>query len=347
MKNKLFRNKIFLGVGAGLIALFFYSLINIFSQSFNELLKIKYWAPIVAVAFVGVKEGVALTTFFISKPKNSYKEIKEVVVDDKKTATLAMIAGIFGGAIGFSLTTAGGLYLSSGLASPFYTIEIVMVLIVVRFLFKRRPNLWQIIGITTIFFSLLMIPILDITIHGNGSQSKNVWIGVSLLTLGVAAWAVETIIFDKISENERHSLLALIGLKQIASFLFIFIFLFPFFSLIHNDGYSLTYKMFGTLFNENWEAMLIAIVAGVLLYFGRVFFFISNKHLGGTMSNAIYALLSLVQIPLALIANAITSGTTDYMGNIHHEYFWALMIILICGVLLSIYGQFKNDMKKL
>ena len=336
-----------LGIIFSVASLFFYSIINIFSQTFGDLLLVKYWPPIIAVVFVGVKELAAIISSFTISNKKMGKRIKDIFMKNKKIFNLSCVAGIFGGAIGFSLTTAGGLYISSGMASPFYSIEIIIVLIVVKILFNRKPNYIQILGISIIGISIILLPSLDILLNKNIGNSKNIILGITLITSGVVCWSIETIIFDLISENEEISISSIVQLKQISSIIFILLFLFPTFSLINNHNVYSTYVVFGTLFKENWKSLLVGIASGLLLFLGRVLFYEGTKILGATTSNAIYSLVVMVQIPISFLANLITQNSVNYLGNIHHEYFWVLMLILVFGVITSLYGQHKNNYAKL
>ena len=345
IKNVNFNSNISIGVFTGIIAITFYSMINIFSQSFDSLLINKYWPVVAATVFVTIKEFSAIIAYFLSGPKKTWTLIKNMWKNDRNIALWSSLAGVFGGAIGFSLTTAGGIYISSGMSSPFYSVEIIIVLIIVRILFKRKPNMIQLIGIVVIASSVILLPVLNSVLYSTKS-SDNLWLGAGLIVLGVVCWSVETLIFDKVSERKNANISAMVQYKQLSSFLFLIIILFPFFSLVHGDGFTSSYKLLGTMFNENWKALLVAIASGFLLYFGRLFFFMSNKYVGGTTSNSIYALLPLIQIPLAAIANAI-DPSVDYLGTIHHEYFWVLMFTLTVGIGIALYGQIKNDNAKL
>ena len=334
------KNPIVYGYIAGVLAVVFYAIINILSQSSNAMYsgeKIIY-----ATAFVLVKEVVTVIMYFVfgKNPIQRYKDIANTIKKFKKESLWASFGGVAGGFIGFVLITTGTFYLSSGLASPFYSTEIVIVFVAVRFLFNRRPGLLQIIAVSIIALVLISLPVLDVTIHGGGNN-KSILIGVPLIMAGVTGWAIETIIFDKISERKGIQLSSLVAIKQLSS-LIIGLMLTPIIGLVVSHA-SDGFEAIGDIV-VNWKMLVMTIAAGVALYVGRMFFFISNKHVGGTASNAIYNLLFIVQLPLAFIAQAI-DPSVGFVGDIHHEYFWAIAVVLVFAVMLLMYSQYRDGKK--
>lgn len=335
-----FKNPIIYGYVAGILAVIFYAIINILSQSSKAL----YVGEniIYATAFVIVKEVVTVIMYFAfgKSPIQRYKDIISTFTKFRKESIAASIAGVLGGFIGFVLITAGVFYLSPGLASPFYSAEIIVVFVTVRFLFNRKPGILQIISISIIAIVLVTLPVLNVTLHGNG-KNKDILIGVPLIISGVIGWAIETIVFDKISERKGIQLNSLVAMKQISS-LIVGLMLTPFIGLVVShagDGYEAIGKIV-----MNWKMLLMTIAAGVALYVGRILFFVSNKHIGGTASNAIYNLLFVVQLPIAYIADAI-DPSIGFVGAIHHEYFWAIAVVLVFAIGLLMYSQYKDGKK--
>ena len=340
LKNMNKKNPIVYGYIAGVLAIIFYAIINILAKSSNNL----YHGQniIYAVAFVLSKEIVTIIMYFIlgKNPLQRYKDISNTIKKFKKESIWASFGGIMGGFIGYAFITAGTLYLSTGFASPFYSAEIVIVFIAVRILFKRRPGKLQVIAVSIIAVAIISLPILDVSIHGAGNN-ESILIGVPLIIAGVTGWAIETIIFDKISERKGIQLSSLIVIKQISS-LTAGLILTPLIGLIVSHAWD-GFQAIGNI-AANWKMLLMTIAAGIALYMGRIFFFLSNKYVGGTASNAIYNLLFLFQLPLAFIADSIDSSV-DFVGSIHHEYFWAIAVILVFGILLLMYSQYKDGKK--
>ena len=334
------KNPIMYGYVAGVLAIVFYSIINILSQSTKAMYvgdKI-----IFAVAFVLTKEVVTIIMYFAfgKNPIQRYKDIINTIKKFKKESIWASFGGVMGGFIGFVLITAGTFYLSSGLASPFYSTEIIIVFVAVRFLFNRKPGRLQIIAVSIIAVAMVTLPVMDVTIHGGG-DNKNIYIGVPLIMAGVTGWAIETIIFDKISERKGIELSSLVAIKQLSS-LIVGLMLTPFIGMVVSHA-SVGFEAIGDIV-VNWKMLIMTIAAGVALYVGRTLFFISNKHVGGTASNAIYNLLFLVQLPLAFIAQEI-DPSVGFVGNIHHEYFWVIAAFVVFAVLLLMYSQHKDGKK--
>ena len=187
---------------------------------------------------------------------------------------------------------------------------------------------------------MITLPILDVTLHGGGNN-ENILIGVPLIMAGVSGWAIETIIFDKISERNGIQLSSLVAIKQVSS-LFVGMMLTPFIGLVISHA-SDGFEAIGDIV-VNWKMLLMTIAAGVALYIGRTLFFVSNKYVGGTASNAIYNLLFLVQLPLAYIAQEI-NPSIGVVGNIHHEDFWPIASFVVFAVLLLMYSQYKDGKK--
>ena len=335
-----FKNPVVYGYIAGVLSIIFYSIINILSQSTKSMYvgdKI-----IFATAFVLTKEIVTIIMYFVfgKNPIQRYKDVINTVKKFKKESLWASFGGVMGGFVGFVLITAGIFYLSPGLASPFYSTEIVIVFVVVRILFKRKPGRLQIMSVSIIAVAMITLPILDVTLHGGGNN-ENILIGVPLIMAGVSGWAIETIIFDKISERNGIQLSSLVAIKQVSS-LFVGMMLTPFIGLVISHA-SDGFEAIGDIV-VNWKMLLMTIAAGVALYIGRTLFFVSNKYVGGTASNAIYNLLFLVQLPLAYIAQEI-NPSIGFVGNIHHEYFWPIASFVVFAVLLLMYSQYKDGKK--
>ena len=335
-----FKNPIIYGYIAGILAVIFYSVINILSQSAKHMYvgeKI-----IFATAFVLSKEVVTIIMYFAfgKNPIQRYKDIIETFKKFRKESIWASFGGVMGGFIGFVLITAGTFYLSSGLASPFYSTEIIIVFVVVRIIFNRKPKLMQVVAVALIAVALITLPLLDVTLH-NGGSNKNIYIGVPLIMAGVTGWAIETIIFDKISEKKGIKLSSLVAIKQLSS-LVVGLMLTPFIGMIVSHA-SDGFEAIGDIV-VNWKMLLMTIGAGIALYVGRMLFFISNKYVGGTASNAIYNLLFIIQLPMAYAAQAI-DPSVGFVGNIHHEYFWAIAVVLVFAVMLLMYSQYKNGKK--
>ena len=338
--QKNIKNPVVYGYIAGVLAIVFYSIINILSQSTKAMYvgdKI-----IFAVAFVLTKEIVTIIMYFVfgKNPIQRYNDVIDTIKKFKKESLWASFGGVMGGFVGFVLITAGTFYLSSGLASPFYSTEIIIVFVVVRILFKRKPGKLQIMAVAIIAIAMITLPVLDVTLH-SGGDNKNILIGVPLIMAGVSGWAIETIIFDKISERKGIKLSSLVAIKQVSS-LVVGLVLTPFIGMTvthASDGF----EAIGDIV-VNWKMLLMTISAGVALYAGRTFFFLSNKYVGGTASNAIYNLLFLVQLPLAYIAQEI-EPSVDFIGNIQHEYFWVISSFVVFAVLLLMYSQYKDGKK--
>ena len=327
-----------MGFGAVII----YSLINVFGQLAHSFDAID--GLIFASIFTTTKEiSASITYFLIGNPYKKLKNIIDIFRKNKKKSMLASIAGICGGAIGFTLTTAGGIYVGSGLASPFYSIEIIIVFLGSKFLFKRNLTLKQKIGILIIFISIALIPILDQVIYESKGISKKSIIGIILIIIGVFFWSIESLIFDKITNDNNVGVLELVFLKQIASTLVCLIFVIPLFSLIQEHSYTRGYSEFGKMFGEHWKSLLICLAAGTLLICGRYLFFMSVKNIGSVAGNVAYNSISFIQLPLSAIANVIDPREINYLGNIHHEYFWVLLSLIMFSIGLIMYEQIKNN----
>lgn len=337
------REKLF-GYVCGIAAIIIYAIINIISQTEKTADGMNVF--IYALLFVIVKEFFATVThMFSGNPLQKIKVLIDVAKHYKRSSAYAIIAGLFGGVIGFTLITAGGIYIGSALGSPIYSLETIIVMAVMYFFFKKRSAKLHIIGIFIVAIVAILIPLSSILLEGAGN-SKNAWLGAGLLVLGVMSWSIESILFDKITERHPDvSVAPFLLIKQLASFVLGIVIVLPIFGAVFTSA-SNAYHELGTLFGKNSMVLLYAFIAGVLLYFGRLLFFISLKYVGATTANAIYSLIPFVQTPLAYIAYAI-NPEVDFVGNIHHETFWVFMAIMGIGVAISYLGQKSKNGKRL
>lgn len=341
-KSKNFQNKI--GYISGFLSILFYAIINVIA---NAPSRKDYNIFLYAIIFVIIKEFFAIISYFFIKGNfiEKFKDIKRAFQNQSKKSIWAAIAGLLGGIIGFSLTTAGGLYIGAGLASPFYSIEIFALTLIMFVFLKRRPSHFQIAGVILIFISILSISIFS-ALRANESVSADIIIGICLLVFGVFCWTAESLIFDIITIDKKVNVNTLVNIKQLSSFVFGFILVMPIFSILATHNFSDVYIQLGYSFSKDYMVGLLAGISGILLYLGRYLFFYSTMKIGATTSNSIYNVLVIFQIPISAIATWITSDS-KYLGHIDHSTFWPFSILLVIGICLAIYGQiYRNNRKR-
>lgn len=328
----------------GFLAILIYAIINVIAQSKKNVNDMNEY--IYALIFVCVKEFFAVTCWllFNKNPIDNIKKLLHTVRHDTKGFLFASIAGMFGGTIGFTLTTVGSIYIGSGLGSPIYSVETIIVMTVLMLFFKKKTTKQHILGLLITTIAAVMMPIASIIINGAG-DSKNAWLGAGLLLLGVGCWSIESIIFDLLSVNKERNVRTLLGIKQIASFVLGITIVLPVFGAAFTTTKG-AFDDFGSIFDKHATIMLYGFIAGTLLYFGRLLFFKSLQYVGAASANAIYSALPLIQVPIAAIAD-IFDDSKYYVGSIHHPTFWPLMLILVIGIAISAVAQTKNQEARL
>lgn len=338
------KNQKKMGYVLGFLAILIYAIINVIAQSkpkANEMNEYIY-----ALIFVCVKEFFAVTCWllFNKNPINNIKKLWHTMRHDPKGLFFASLAGMFGGTIGFTLTTVGSIYLGSGLGSPIYSVETLIVMTVLMLFFKKKTTKQHILGLLVTTIAAVMMPVASIIIGGAG-DSKNAWLGAGLLLLGVGCWSVESIIFDLLSVNKKRDVSTLLGIKQIASFVLGMLIVMPIFGASFTTAKG-AFDDFGSIFHKHARILLYGFIAGTLLYFGRLLFFKSLQYVGAASANAIYSAMPLIQVPIAAIAD-LCDDSRYYVGSIHHPTFWPLMLVLLIGIAISAIAQTKNKEARL
>lgn len=328
-----------------LLAIFFYALINILGQyySINNNMN----AFIYSLLFVIFKELFAALTYLVASKNifHKYHEVKKVWKQNKKIFFLAAIAGIFGGTLGFTFVTVGSIYVGVALGSPIYSLEIFIVYLVLTMFFKKKTSWLHFSGILITALAAIFIPVASIIISGP-EKSQNAILGIILLIIGVCCWSVESLIFDYLTEkNYNLNLGSLIFIKQVSSFLIGFLIILPIFGAAFST-INKSYQNLESLFSYNYHILLFTLLAGILLYFGRLLFFSAFQYIGATTANAIYAVMPLFQIPLAYLANLINKNI-NFVGNINNATFWPLLFVLIIGIIISYLAQAKYNGNRL
>ena len=336
----------FIKYGSALGSISLYAIINLLAVVFGDPAWTGAEKIIYGFVFVVIKELFSsITSLFLSgNPKREFRYIKNIYKTERRNYFLATLGGIFGGVIGYSLLTVGALYIGYAYSSPFFAIEVFFVALASRFLLKRKiTNLIKGLLLLAVV-CLVLIPTLDLALHSNDSVNADDFIlGVILVILAVLSWSIESISFDIILDKSTLPMHTFVNIKQFSSFVFGLVLAIPIISAAYQMP-ARGFTMIGDFFSSEYLMGISAISAGILLAFGRVFFFQTVKSFGATIANVIYDLTSVLQIILGYIIFAFTQNI-KYVGSIHHEYYWILSSVLIITVVLVTILQQRNKAK--
>ena len=257
-----------------------------------------------------------------------------------KAGWFALIAGIFGGPIGYVLFNSAFLYTGPSFGHIFTSLEPIFLVLSGIFFLKRKYTWKMYLGIGITLFAIIAL------VFGDAFQNGEWWkivIGALLGIGGSLSWAIETVLFDKAfnfvdGEKDTNKLLTI---KTFFSVLFGFIIMIPMISGIatsQDDSFAnsgtLGYELFSNVFTNN-DYLWRFFTAGTLILIGRYMYFYAIERQGGTLVAVVYN-LSIILTPLfSLIYFGISN---EWIGTDLFSRYGIVLLsvtpILIIGILL-------------
>lgn len=236
----------------------------------------------------------------------------------RKEGWLVALAGIFGGPIGYVLYNTAFLYAGPSYGHIFTSMEPIILVVSGMLLFKRKYNLNMILGI------VLTVASLSALIIGKSFSEMDfthVIIGALLGIGGSAAWALETMLFDKAFsgvKDDKDATMKLLTIKMIAALTFGFVVMMPLMSTLatSNDkawdtDAALDYKLFGDVFTHG-KYLWRFFAAGTMIMAARYMYFYAIDRKGGTYVAVIYNLTVIVTPIASMIYFAFTK---EWVGS--------------------------------
>ena len=251
------------------------------------------------------------------KLRETVKLLKE------STGWLVIAAGIFGGPIGYTLYNSAFFYAGPSYGHIFTSFEPIILVISGILIFKRKYNAKLWLGV------IITVLALSGTVFGSsfdgGDKGWRNFIGALLGLFGAAAWAIETMLFDKafnkMDKNDKEATTKLLSLKMTSAMIFGFGIMMPMTSHLatHDAGFS--FRALGSIFTTNsylWRFLL----AGSLIIIARYMFFYAINREGGTLVAVVYNFTVIVTPIFMLLWFAITSDwlTGDGHGKTTNEW---------------------------
>ena len=276
--------------------------------------------------------------FILGKQSGLWQELRS------KGGLLAAAAGMFGGPIGYTMYNTSFYIAGPSFGHVFTSLEPIILAIAVFFLYKRKFNMYIIMGIILTTLSVVAL------VFGSSLSSEDVpsvILGSALGILGAVSWSIEVLLFEKaIEKSATKDINILVTIKVGFACIFNVAIFFPILSTI--GATDNPFHRFGSMFNDT-ENVIRLLLGGVLLFAARILFFISIDRVGPTISSVLYE-LSIVLTPIfSLIVYGVTGsfvGHDDSMLDTQYAIvFWITTIGILGGVYLVIYGQYIRDKK--
>ncbi|NQZ28835.1 MAG: hypothetical protein HRT98_00385 [Mycoplasmatales bacterium] len=327
-----FNNK-FIGVFAGVLSAINYAFYPALIAVLIYQGQTDNWQKIaLGFAIVAAKESFTFFVSVILTPKvyftgDMWKTFKT------KWGWLSVLAGSFGGPIGYSLLTVASIFI--GAATP-DAINLGLVLIFTtlleRFLLKRKVNMMFIIGLMIVMFACIgLVAAQGLTIE----DKKHFAIGF-LFAIGAAtAWSLENILADYVLTRNTVNLNSknFLGIKLFSSAIIAI----PLAIIV---SYMTTKTAYGwhryAEFYTNWKLGLSMIAVAVFIFGARIFYFISIKFATGKTTSALMTLQLIFAPILIIIVNSISGkGFQHDLDVIKTWWFWVLSLIILLGISIT------------
>ena len=278
--------------------------------------------------------------FILGQHVNFMKHLKS------KVSIYAVIAGIFGGPIGYTLFNTSFYLAGPSYGHVFSSVEPIILVLMVYLLYKRKFNAMILSGVVLTTVSVICL------VFGSaltGENASKTIIGSLLAILGSACWAVESLMFDRaFIKKPDADVNTLIIIKMFSALLINISIFIPATSSLVGDV-NIGFNKIATCF-ENKDFIWRLILGGVLLFVGRLCFFKSVDLIGPTISNIFYELSIVITPILSMIIYAITGsyvGHDDQLLDTKYQItFWITSIGTVAGTIMVIIGEKKWSLKR-
>lgn len=290
-------------------------------------------------ALVGGKEIFSFTVSIFVFGLGEYVKVWKKYFR-KKTGWLVMLAGWFGGPIGYTLYTISILMVGGALAGTLIALVAPFSAIMERVLLKRKIGKLPKIGILLSGIGAAMLGIMP-AVTGGFDDIDNPVLGIIIALFAALSIALEGVLFDVIYTKRKDILPNdAIKMKLTGSTLAMPLLFIPLASLaVRHDftGYH-SIERFFTSANDLWGILVIAI----FIFLARFFYLKTINLSGGTVANVMYNLASVITPILILILGSIFSK--DLKPEILYTwYFWVFIWFLVAGSILT---SFHNKTEK-
>lgn len=287
----------------------------------------------------GLPLNIALL-FILGQHTNFMKHLKS------KVSIYAVIAGIFGGPLGYTLFNTAFYLAGPSYGHVFSSLEPIILVIMVYLLYKRKFNAMILSGII-----LTTISIVCLVFGGalTGTDASKIVIGSLLAILGAGCWAVESLMFDRaFIKKPDADVNTLIIIKMFAALVINIAIFIPATSAIVGDV-NIGFNKISMCF-ENKDFIWRLILGGVLLFVGRLCFFKSVNLVGPTITNVFYQLSVVITPIISMIIYAISGayiGHDDQLLDFKYQItFWITSIGVVTGSIMVIIGEKMWKLKR-
>ena len=262
-----------------------------------------------------------------------------------------VLGSLFGGPLGFSLTTATILYTGAAYGSAMANFSPIIVMVFANKFFKTKLHWQGWLGVFLAVAGFTSLAFYSSFINGNSFEfNLRIFIGVILAILAVMTWSIETIVAEyteklgitkSLTDDEKLSI------KSTFSSLSLIIIFIPISLIITysigdgSDVSNVLVKIF-----TNWQWYLILFSIGLIIVIGRFFYWFAISGLGGGRADILYYLTVLITPLIVILLNALNiTGFYRPKGALDWIY-WMLIFVQISGVFLVTWFA-KNNKKHL
>lgn len=336
-------------------------LISVRASAFAAFIDL--WTLIFTILFIFTLKNVA----------DNWKKIGKLA--KTKSGFLTLFGGVIGGPVANTMFFATIPILSPSVATLFIVLELVFVIFVGKFLFKRVYNRKIWIGIAVILTSIVIILVSQFYATKDASNN-NILIGSILAVVALICYTIEALFVDRaISLNKIKNIKPIhyLQLKAISQILFDFAILLPITGAIFNSYNTIeiplnypfsvdslfAFSVFANFFSG--INFLIIFIISIFYFAGRLVFYESIKRIGSTVTNVFVQLQNLVTPIIAGIAygfaiafgstlNSSSLSATIYDPSITEPWFlvifWIFAIVIFIAAIFTLLNKPDIDREK-
>lgn len=298
-----------------------------------------------------VKDFMLFLALEIKNKGRVLRTIIKVHREKPKAFWWTILGSLFGGPLGFSLTTASILYTGAAYGSALANFSPILVMLFANRFFKTKINWKGWIGVFLAVFGFTSLAFYSSFLDGNSFEfNARIFLGVILAILAVVTWSVETIVAEyteklgitkSLTDDEKLSIKATFSSL---SLIMIFIPISLIITFAIGDGNSVSHLL-KTLFSS-WKAYVILFSIGIVIVIGRFFYWAAISGIGGGRADILYYLTVILTPLIVILLNALNiAGFTQPKGALK-IFYWLFIFIQVSGVFLVTWNA-KNSKKHL
>ena len=257
---------------------------------------------------------------------------------------LTVVGSLFGGPLGFSLTTASVIYSGAAYGSALANFSPIIVLVASRLFLKTQITKIGWIGVGLAIFGFIGVSfsaslgLFDGSINVDAfAFNWRIFVGVILAILAVLTWSVETFVAEYVEKFKDQALDTddKLNIKSITSSLSTPIFFIPItLLLMYTTQENLEVNYFLSNLFSSYETYLLLIGIGFVIALGRIFYWYAIDKAGGGRADVLYYLSVIITPIITLVFSTIGVIGFEDPAGIKSWIYWILIFSQLLGVIL-------------